>query len=241
MSDIDDTNKKSYDYTSHYDLNKYFNKWIKQTEEDIIENILDYCDKPITKGKHRGLICCQVNNNCTNTNHYSSNDNTICKFCNLNMNSWSDKYHHELFDCKKKDVIKEEKVRLYLHRILDKKINKQFQLYKKILSSNTNNLLNKRNIPAPVRYLVWSEYANTDLMISKCFVCRTADITFHNFACGHIISEASGGDISIDNLRPICTNCNSSMKDMNMDEYIEKYKLWGSDPINLNKKHYQNN
>ena len=46
-----------------------------------------------------------------------------------------------------------------------------------------------------------------------------------SFHCGHIISEANGGEIKLDNLRPICHSCNSSMGTVNMDEFIIKYGL----------------
>ena len=44
-----------------------------------------------------------------------------------------------------------------------------------------------------------------------------------SFHCGHIIAESKGGELSVNNLKPICQSCNSSMGTQNMDEYIEKY------------------
>ncbi len=46
-----------------------------------------------------------------------------------------------------------------------------------------------------------------------------------NFVCGHIIAEANGGELKLDNLKPICVSCNSSMGVQNMNEYIQKYGL----------------
>lgn len=46
-----------------------------------------------------------------------------------------------------------------------------------------------------------------------------------SFHCGHVISEKNNGEITVDNLRPICQNCNSSMGTTDMDEFISKYKL----------------
>ena len=45
------------------------------------------------------------------------------------------------------------------------------------------------------------------------------------FPCGHIIAEANGGLLKLDNLKPVCVSCNSSMGTQNMDEYILKYGL----------------
>ncbi|NDG68463.1 MAG: hypothetical protein EB135_03170, partial [Proteobacteria bacterium] len=41
------------------------------------------------------------------------------------------------------------------------------------------------------------------------------------FECGHIIAEAKGGETSLENLRPICSTCNKSMKTINMNDYIK--------------------
>ena len=44
-----------------------------------------------------------------------------------------------------------------------------------------------------------------------------------DFHAGHIISEKNGGLINIDNIIPICSQCNTSMNSENMDLYITKY------------------
>ena len=46
-----------------------------------------------------------------------------------------------------------------------------------------------------------------------------------NFSCGHIIAEANGGELKLDNLKPICGSCNSSMNTCNMNDFIKKYGL----------------
>ena len=67
-------------------------------------------------------------------------------------------------------------------------------------------------------------------MYGKCYCCKTSVIEITNFDCGHIISEFNGGNISIDNLKPICGTCNTSMGTENMNEFIENY---GFDKINV--------
>jgi 5-methylcytosine-specific restriction endonuclease McrA len=37
--------------------------------------------------------------------------------------------------------------------------------------------------------------------------------------CGHVISHANDGDVSIENLRPICDKCNNDMYTMDMREF----------------------
>ena len=80
----------------------------------------------------------------------------------------------------------------------------------------------KTKIPQIVRRKVWINFLgrNFDAM---CMCCNIEPISINNFNCGHIISEKDGGSTKIDNLRPICTQCNSSMGIMNMEEFMEKY------------------
>jgi 5-methylcytosine-specific restriction endonuclease McrA len=53
--------------------------------------------------------------------------------------------------------------------------------------------------------------------------CKHEDIRQIEFHCGHIIAEANGGQTNIDNLRPICAQCNLSMGKMNMNVFMKKY------------------
>ena len=46
-----------------------------------------------------------------------------------------------------------------------------------------------------------------------------------DFQCGHIISEFNGGDITLDNLIPLCSLCNSSMGKTNMGEFMTKHGM----------------
>ena len=43
-----------------------------------------------------------------------------------------------------------------------------------------------------------------------------------NFEAGHIKSFYNGGDINIENLRPICKVCNIKMGSTNWDEYLNQ-------------------
>lgn len=88
-----------------------------------------------------------------------------------------------------------------------------------------DNKKRKQPIPAAVKRIVWNRYIGETIGKSKCLCCKVTDITQLSFHCGHVIAEANGGTIEITNLRPICQNCNSSMRTMNMDEFIEKYNL----------------
>jgi len=83
----------------------------------------------------------------------------------------------------------------------------------------------KRIIPLALKRNVWNKYIGEEIGKTQCLCCKLTDITQMNFSCGHITSEYNGGDINLDNLKPICVSCNSSMGTQNMDEFIQKYRL----------------
>lgn len=82
----------------------------------------------------------------------------------------------------------------------------------------------KRKIPAAVRMVVWSTHFPNEY-VGKCMCCGVEPITRSNFQCGHVVSEAKGGDEKIDNLRPICSTCNTSMGTTSMDEFMKKHGI----------------
>ena len=83
----------------------------------------------------------------------------------------------------------------------------------------------KEKIPATVRNIVWNTYIGPNKKKGNCLCCSQEDISYANFHCGHIISEKKGGKVTIDNLRPICSHCNTSIGTQNMEEFIEKYGI----------------
>jgi 5-methylcytosine-specific restriction endonuclease McrA len=88
-----------------------------------------------------------------------------------------------------------------------------------------NKAVKKKAIPATVKRLVWHKYIGEDKGKAKCVCCNTTDITQLSFHCGHVVPEAHGGEIIVDNLRPVCQNCNSSMGTMNMNDFKQTYKF----------------
>ena len=84
----------------------------------------------------------------------------------------------------------------------------------------------KKKISPQVRFNVWKTYIG-NFIEAKCFCCWKNTITpftyCNTFHAGHITSEANGGEITINNLLPICSDCNSSMGTTNWDEYIKNY------------------
>ena len=66
----------------------------------------------------------------------------------------------------------------------------------------------KQNIPKALREQVWLQTIGKKYE-HKCYIdwCDNL-ITVFDFHVGHNIPESKGGQISIENLRPICSDCN---------------------------------
>jgi hypothetical protein len=77
----------------------------------------------------------------------------------------------------------------------------------------------KKTIPKVMKDLCWSKYVGDTLGKTKCMCCETNEIKMNDFQCGHVIAEANGGMITVDNLRPICKACNVSMGIENLNEF----------------------
>lgn len=91
-------------------------------------------------------------------------------------------------------------------------------------NNRNNTKKNKRlNIPKKVRQDVWNRYIGDENGSAKCYVCRNSIIDKLSFTCGHIEPIILGGKTSINNMRPICPACNTSMGTMNMGKYVKKY------------------
>lgn len=83
----------------------------------------------------------------------------------------------------------------------------------------------RKTIPKYIKSLVWNKYMGENNTTSKCVCCLSQTIDCRSFHCGHVISEAKGGDLSITNLRPICASCNLAMSTKSMNEFcIEFFK-----------------
>jgi hypothetical protein len=85
---------------------------------------------------------------------------------------------------------------------------------------NNNNIIpkhifkyHKKIISPKLRLEVWNkEFGNNNS--GKCPYNNCNNIinnSKNNFHCGHIISEYNGGETNLDNLKPICPNCNFKM------------------------------
>jgi 5-methylcytosine-specific restriction endonuclease McrA len=82
------------------------------------------------------------------------------------------------------------------------------------------NAVKKKSIPSAIKKLVWNKNIGEDIGKSKCYCCKSTDISQTSFHCGHVIAESKGGKTIVSNLKPICQNCNSSMGTKDMNEFM---------------------
>jgi 5-methylcytosine-specific restriction endonuclease McrA len=88
------------------------------------------------------------------------------------------------------------------------------------LTFSQENISRHKN-PTHNQYIVYKKYYGCQQM--KCYCCKDENITPLNFVSGHVISKNDGGKNVTENLKPICTHCNSRMSTQNMHEYMKRY------------------
>ena len=93
-----------------------------------------------------------------------------------------------------------------------------------IKKANSKNKTHKSTIPKAMKRLVWDTYIGEDIGRALCLCCKHSYIRQIEFHCGHVIAEANGGQITLENLRPICAQCNLSMRTTNMDEFKKMFE-----------------
>ncbi len=93
------------------------------------------------------------------------------------------------------------------------------------VDNTTITTTKKKSIPPVQKQNVWNTWAGKNKSDIKCFCCKTVEIFANSFHCGHVVSENMGGKSTVENLRPICNSCNSSMGIKNMDDYMKEYSF----------------
>jgi len=87
----------------------------------------------------------------------------------------------------------------------------------------------KKSIPKVVKDLSWNKWVGEDVARTKCLCCGVNEIKMSSFHCGHVVAEANGGTTTVDNLRPICAACNTSMGTENLNEFKAKCGFGGAE------------
>ena len=99
--------------------------------------------------------------------------------------------------------------------------------------------ITKSRISKRLKSMVWQDRIGDSIGKIQCPCCGDNIICQSNFHTGHIKAASKGGTLAIDNLVPICSQCNLSMLSQNMKtfmyqqfkrdlvEVMEKYKNYG--------------
>jgi 5-methylcytosine-specific restriction endonuclease McrA len=102
----------------------------------------------------------------------------------------------------------------------------------------------RKGIGGTVKRDVWLKYVGNKAE-TKCFCCKKNVIMLcsgvHNtWQAGHLISHHNGGKADLENLHPICKQCNNAMDSENWDDYVDRHiNLHNSLPY-LTENYYQN-
>lgn len=183
--------------------------------------------------------------------HRQYNEKTYdCKFCKTKFNAYQNRHRHMksckafIEYCNKRAKTMEElqqqviEIRQELYEIKEEnielkdenlKLQEECTHLRQLLEgkeeSSTIEILQpkkkKTKIPQARRIQCWNTYIGDEIGKTKCLCCKIIDITPFSFQCGHVTSEANGGDVSLENLRPICDKCNNDMGIMDMREYAQ--------------------
>jgi hypothetical protein len=77
-------------------------------------------------------------------------------------------------------------------------------------------------IPKAVKDATWKKYMGSKNE-GKCYCCRIETISVFNFEVGHNKARSQGGSDQIENLRPICKTCNTSMGTQSIESFRKKH------------------
>lgn len=83
------------------------------------------------------------------------------------------------------------------------------------------NKSNEIKISRSLRNTIWNNRFGSNSKNDFCYCCIQTPINIFNFSCGHLINIKNGGTTYEYNLIPICNNCNRSMGDKDMIEFME--------------------
>ena len=86
----------------------------------------------------------------------------------------------------------------------------------------------KKKIGIQRKREVWNTHIGVDKGQAKCWCCKQETLdqgggweAGHWISTANLLKDGKEDDISVSNLRPICSTCNKSMGSQNMQEYIK--------------------
>ena len=95
----------------------------------------------------------------------------------------------------------------------------------KVLRKPKKTTYRKKAIPLSLKRAVWARWIGDDVAKTRCLCCKVQEIHIMSYHCGHVVSEKRGGGTVVENLRPICQMCNSSMGTKNMNDFMRENGL----------------
>jgi len=111
------------------------------------------------------------------------------------------------------------KVNKVIPQLIPQPISQQKYKYK----NEKKTKYKKKAIPKTVKKATWDKWIGKNVGVTKCLCCEHQEIRQFEFHCGHVIAESKGGKTTVDNMRPICAQCNLSMGSMDMNEFKKMY------------------
>lgn len=144
------------------------------------------------------------------------------------------KYIKTLKSCKNKYVEKNKKDNLKAKKYYNEICLKEYKsvirekIKENIQDVNIDKIVKKMNLTINKKQKIsnifkrqcWDYWIGEDIGKILCPCCNLTHITQLNFSCGHIIPESKGGELIVENVRPICFNCNSSVGTKNLNDII---------------------
>jgi hypothetical protein len=194
------------------------------------------CAKPYKNYKS----CWEHSNKCHGKNEQEIVENIVTENTVSTVKKHEDKNIEINYHCEVCDYDTSKKMRFNIHCMTVKHakmksywehVRKHEDIKNNIVTENPTEiclLIKKekpirKTIPLALKRIVWNKYIGEEIGKTTCLCCKLTDISQMSFSCGHIISDYNGGGINIENLKPICSSCNSSMGTQNMDEFIQIY------------------
>jgi 5-methylcytosine-specific restriction endonuclease McrA len=224
--------------TTKQNLIKHLNKKDKCDIQEGLENISNEDHiKALLKQVKEDAVACRFCGSLFNQKRYIIPHLHVCK---NNPQSPSFIGHKPDKDKTDKQIIADLETKLKCaQKIIADKIKENKDLTTKLNSIEQNTFNNikpiqliiqinkqpiaKKKIPCRLRTVVWNKYIGENIGKSLCMCCKDNFISCFKFHCGHVIAESNGGETTLENLRPICDDCNQSMQSMNMKEFAYKY------------------
>jgi uncharacterized Zn-finger protein len=220
---ICDKCKKIFDHKSHYieHINRKRPCVIQENDKDKY-HFCDFCDKRYNRKDNLTAHLKKCKNK-LNNNFDILKEKIIDEITKNKKIDVKEKFIEELTKNKKQENVEDKFIKeLTKGNKIIKEKNGKTTIINVTITKEKKKPIKRKTIPKTIKNQVWNKYIGAEYGIGECYVCSN-NIDSKHFECGHIIADASGGEVTVKNLRPVCSCCNKSIGSMNMDEFKNKY------------------